>query len=308
MAVQKAFKGVHQILHNSVQYRGIVSQNFITGTQQTALQGGGGLDPSNMITTKVDSSYTFGSTDLKLLLDVCGLLPIAITGTASDTLKFYCRELTDGGTLLGSTTDLIGTINKATMYLKSITANLDGPAIAEYEVIPTFDGTNTPIVYTQGTALALTRDAIAWGLGTVKINSVDIPIQSFTYEPGFTVEKMGAGSGLVYNTECFTTSRNPKITLGLKNILHILPAGLSPAIGASAPGTAVIFLRKHTMGGGFVANATAEHISFSFANSTITTQGSGGSGQSIADFNLVVTPVYDTSTAMTVMNTAVAIT
>lgn len=305
--VQKAFKSVHQIVYNSIQLRGITSQSFTTGINTMPLQGGGGLDPSNMITVKSDQTFEFGTTDLKLALDAVGLLPIPITGTASDTLKFYMRELTDGGTLAGSTTDLVGTINKGTIYLKSITVNLEGPAIATYVVVPQFDGTNTPCVFTQAAAVALTRDAIAWGAGTVKINSVDIPFQSITYDTGFTMERMGTGAGLIYNTECFTYSRNPKITIGLKNILHILPAGLSPNIGASAPGTAVFFLRKYTMGGGFVANATAEHISFSFAESQITTKGVGGSGQSIADFELEITPVYNASTAMTVMNTAVAI-
>lgn len=304
---QKAFKSVHQILHNLVQYRGIVSQNFTNGIQTMALQGGGGLDPSNMLTIKNDQTFEFGTTDLKLILDVAGLLPIPITGSGSDTLKFYMRELADGGTFTGSTTDLIGTINKGTIYLKSINATLDGPAVATYVVVPQFDGTNTPCVFTQGTALALTRDTLAWGLGTCKINSVDIPLQYINYDTGFSMERMGTGSGLIYNTECFTYSRNPKITIGLKNILHILPAGLSPNIGSNAPGTVVFYLRKFTAGGGFVANATAEHISFSFANSQITTKGVGGQGQSIADFELEVTPVYDASTAMTVMNTATAI-
>lgn len=305
---QKAFKSVHQILHNSVQYRGIVSQNFTNGIATLPLQGGGGLDPSNIITIKNDQTFEFSTTDLKLILDVAGLLPVPITGSGSDTFKFYMRELADGGTLTGSTTDLVGTINKGTIYLKSITVNLQGPAVATYVVVPQFDGTNTPCVFTQAAAVALTRDVLAWGAGTVKINSVDIPFQSITYDTGFSMERMGTGSGLIYNTECFTYSRNPKVTIGLKNILHILPAGLSPNIGANAPGTCVFFLRKYTMGGGFVANATAEHISFSFANAHLTCKGVGGSGQSIADFELEVTPVYDASTAMTIMSTATAIT
>ncbi len=308
MAVQKAFKAVHQIVHNSIQYRGILNQNFTTGIQTQALQGGGGLDPSNMITTQVDTGFTFGLTDLKLILDVCGITPVAITGVSTDTLKFYMRELTDGATLLGSTTDLVGTITKGTIYLSKITVALNGPAVAEYIVIPTFDGTNAPIIYTQAAAVALTQDVIAWGLGTVKVNSVDIPIQSITFDLGLNVVKMGAGSGLVYNTECFTTSRNPKVSFGLKNILHVLPAGISPAIGAVTPGTVVFYLRKFAMGGGFVANATAEHISFSFAAGQFTCQGSGGSGQDIADFTLDFTPTYNHSTAMVVMNTATAIT
>lgn len=306
--VQKAFKSVHQILHNSVQYRGIVSQNFTTGIQTVALQGGGGLDPSNFVTTKVDHGFEFGTTDLKLSLDVCALLPVAITGSGSDTLKFYCRELADAGTMTGSTTDLVGTINKGTIYLKSITATLDGPAVANYVVVPTYDGTNAPIAYTQAAALALTQDTIAWFLGKVLINSVDIPIQSINIDFGLQMEKMGSGTGLVYNSECFTYSRNPKITLGLKNILHILPAGLSPAIGANSPGTILIYLRKFVVGGGFVANATEEHISFSVAAAHITTQGSGGSGQSIADFSLEITPFYNASTAMWAMDTTAAIT
>jgi len=304
---QKAFKGVHQILHNSVQYRGIKSQNFTTGITTENLNGGGGLDNSNVITTKVDSEYSFSTTDLKIILDVCGLLPIPITGVSTDTLKFYARELSDAATYAGSTTDLVGTINKGVIYLESITATLDGPAIAEYKVIPTFDGTNAPIVYTQAAALALTRDVVAWGLGAVKINSVDIPIQSIRYENGFDMVKMGSGTGLVYNTSCFTHRRNPKLTIGLKNILHILPAGLSPAIGANSPGTVVFYLRKHTMGGGFVANATEEHISFTIANAHIKTTGSGGDTEGIADFSLEITPVYDASTAIIVMDTTAAI-
>lgn len=306
--VQKALKAVHHILHNSVTYRGIVSSNFTSGIEQYNLQGGGAHDPSNVITTKNDQGYNFTSTDLKILLDVCGLAPVAITGVTTDTFKFYMRELADGGVFTGSTTDLIGTINLATMYLRNISATqFGGPAIATYDVVPKYDGTNSPIALTQGTAPTLTRDAVAWGMGTLKINSVDIPIQSINFDMGLQMEKRGS-AGLIYNTECFTVSRNPVIRFGILNALQLLPAGLSPLIGANAPGTVLFTFRKFAMGGGFVANATEEHISFSIANAVISCQGTGGSGNGLAELELVVTPVYDASTAIIVMDTTAAIT
>lgn len=303
--VQLAYK-LHQVTHNTTTIKGITNETLTPGIEQYVMQGGGSLDPFNIVTEKADQKASFITEDLKVALDLSFLTPLAITSGALG--KMYFRKLADGGVYAGAN-DILVTINKGMMYLKSISAKQFGHAAAQYEILPTFDGTNVPLLVTNAsTAPTLERDTVLWGLGNLIINSTDIPNNSMDFDAGINVKPEGS-KGYLFNTECFTISRNPMFTFQNFDLSRLIAAGISPLVGATSTGNVVVTLRKFTIGGGtHVADATEEHIKFTMTGAAITPTEIVGNSGALATIGLVIKPVYDGSNSLIAIDTTAAAT
>lgn len=301
--VQKAHK-LHQIVMNATTIKGIVDQKIINTVTQEVLQGGGSLDPYNIATLKSEQAISFGTKDLKVFLDLCGISGYTISSSAQG--KLYFRQLADGGTYTGSTNDTYILINKGLLHFTSISCQQFQAAVLSAMIIPTFDGTNLPCVLNNSTAApTLARDTAVYTLGGLTVNGTAIPIQSANVELGLGLELMGA-DGSVYNTEVFIVRRNPKITCTLKDAQVM--ATIAPFLGKAVGGDVILYFRKYSMGGGYVANNTEEHIKITVKDGQISSDGIDGNNGGIAGLGITITPAYNATDAIIGINTAAAIT
>lgn len=301
--VQKAYK-MQMITHNTTTIKGIVDDNITGGITQEELRGGGTLDPFNVITVGSKPRVNFTTTSIKDYLDLCGIDGLAITGSA--LWKGYYRQMADGGTFTGGSTDTLNTINKGVMYMNSINAPLNKVATLSATVIPTYDGTNLPCAFSNSaTAPTIERDTIGWIGGPVKRNGTAIPAQGWTFDLGANYQVLGS-DGLPYETECFLVSRSPKFTIPIHDMSLLTTSG---ALDGLAGTNFTLYLRKQTIGGGTpVADATAEHIKFTVTVGASYIENVTSPTSGLVSANLVIVPVYNVTNAVVIISTASAIT
>ena len=301
--VQKAYK-MQMIKHNTTVIKGIVEDNITGGITQEPLQGGGVLDPFDMITVGSKPRVNFVTTAIGDFLDICGIDGLAITGSA--IWYGYYRQMADGGTFTGGAADALNTINKGVMHINSINAPLNKVATLSSTVIPTYDGTNLPCAFTaNATAPTITRDTIGFIGGPVKRNGTAIPAQGWSFDLGANYQVVGS-DGLPYDTEAFLVSRAPKFTIPIFDMSLLTSSG---ALAGLAGTNFTFYLRKQTLGGGSpVADATAEHIKFTITVGTSYIESVTSPNTGLASVNLVIVPIYNVTNAIVIISTASAIT
>lgn len=299
---QQAYK-LHQVVLNATTIKGIESSNVTNSLSQYMLQGGGSLDPFGIVSLKSDQAINFVTTDFVTMLGVSGITPFTITGAG---VKAYFRQLADGGVFTGGANDVLATSLKGRVHITGFSATQFGNASLNVSVIPTFDGTNSPVNITTGaTSPTLAVDTDLFTLGTLSINSVLVPISSVSYDSGFKFESMGA-DGQPFNTEVFSLARNPKFTFTIHNAS--LPVTISKLIGNSTGGDVIFYLRKYSLGGGMVPDATAQHIKFTMKAGMIHSEGITAQNLSVASLQIIVTPSFNGTDPIVAINTASAIT
>jgi hypothetical protein len=112
--------------------------------------------------------------------------------------------------------------------------------------------------------------------------------------------------GEVWPTEVFIMSRRPSITITSYDVAQINTLGIS-GLAQSATDSHV-YLRKMTENATRTADATAEHIQFSIDDGRAHVTNIGASQDAPHVASITLTPTYDGSNAIFVINTAVAIT
>lgn len=303
MAAQNLYK-MTSLKWNTTLIKGIEEDSIDGGQSVEMLQGGGNIDPFNFIMTAVKPRINFSTKDIATYLDACGIDGLAIDG--SHLWKGNYAKLAPGGTVVGSTTDRINTVNQGVMYFKSINAPYNKAAILNAGVIPTFDGTNKPCVFSAATGDAVTRDTNAYFGGKVDFNGTAVINQGWNFELNPTYSAVGSDVGGIYETEVVLMQRAPKFVI--PNFDLSLLNSLGPLEGLAAA-TVSFYLRKQTVnGGGAIADATASHTKLSCAVAGAYIENITAQNGSIAQQNLVVIPVSNISTAIVVINTASAIT
>lgn len=302
MAAQNLYK-MTTLKWNTTLIKGIEEDSIDGGQSVEMLDGGGNIDPFNFIMTAVKPRINFSTKDIATFLNTCGIDGLAIDGT--HLWKGNYAKLAPGGTVVGSTTDRIATVNQGVMYMKSINAPFNKAAMLNAGVIPTFNGTDEPCVFSAGTMDALTRDTDAFFGGKVDFNGTAVINQGWNLEMNPVYSAVGSDVGGIYETEVVLMKRQPKFTIPIFDMSQLNSLGPLKGLAAS---TVSFYLRKQTVnGGGAVADASTVHIKLSCAVAGAYIENVTAQNGSIAQQNLVVIPVSNISTAIIVINTATAI-
>lgn len=226
---------------------------------------------------------------------------------AHDGLEAWFQKLVEGGTRAGATSHLKMTINEGLLIPGAISVNQGGVAAIPLDCIVTHDGTNAPIVLTANQTLPGSPSVSElFTLGPVKINGTLLDaVQSVSIDPGIQPIVAGA-DGAVWPTYAAIMGRQPMITITCFDALALNTFGVSGTAQATAD--SLIYLRKLTEGGGRVADATAEHISFSIDEGIITVENIGGGHGAPTISRVRIRPTWDGTNAILVINPATAIT
>jgi len=279
--------------------------NFNAGLRHILAAGDGQVDPTYVAVGLQEPTISFSTTAIATALGACGISGLAIA--AANALIAWLQKTAEGGTRASGANHIKAVMNKGILVPRQLTANSDGSlARLAFDAIATYDGTNLPFVLTSSQALT-GAPAVGEGFvaGPVAVNGTTLNgVQSITIDFGLQVRTV-SGDGQVYPTYCYVASRAPSIRVAVLDPSIFTTLGLS---GAAQSGTnSVVYLRKVDEGGTRVADAVAQHISFSIDEGHIHVSGIRGSqGQEIGS-EVLITPTWDAAAAIMVINAATAI-
>ena len=169
-------------------------------------------------------------------------------------------------------------LTTACVYWTSIRLPHQGPGQANVVIVAIYDGVNDPFVYTGSVALSSSLVAGSYfGAGPVKINGVAVPgIQEINIDSGIRLVQLGDANE---EFDTFVGVQECKPTITVKTVetvnwstILLRGTALDGAAGILAYG------RKFAANGSRVANATAQHLSFTGLNGSVIPMDSDGSG------------------------------
>lgn len=248
--------------------------NILAGRQS------GALDPSQFYGGPAEPVASFDSADVAGVL--AGLSVTAGLAVAAGTITIPFNERSNGGTFAaGSSHETISGAN-GLIVPNSFSANQDDPAaMATLEChFRSTDGLTNPVSVNANQALAAQAFNAQFAMGPVGIelgsegsSSQLTGVSGVTINPGLTVIKEKY-DGAIFPTRLFISQRDPSIDLtfvdlaGLVRFRSIYQALVS----------IVVYFRKRTDGGTFVADNVTEHIGFSFGTGITQVQQVGANG------------------------------
>lgn len=272
----------------------------------TMIQGASGIDTVFAGVKGSIPLIRFDTPAIAYALGQIGFNGLAIV-QATNPVEIYFQEYSNGGSLATGSTATKFTINGGLAYLSSITATHQEEAMASFEIVATFDGTNAPIAVAKNQSVAGLggfdqSNLEKFTLGPADFNGTAVETQSFEFNTGIEVFTAGKDGGL-YAELAAIQKRAPSATINVIDLEAIADEGV---IGAAKTNVALV-LRKKTNKGGNVAEATAEHIAIEMPEALAVIGETGGGYDSEADSSIMVHPVWNGSDAMVNLDTAYAI-
>ncbi len=209
----------------------------------------------------------------------------------------YLKKAAAAGSVARATTvHEKAVITECCIYWTSIRLSHNNAGEAQVVIVPVFDGTHDPIIFTGSIALPGTLSAASYfGVGPVAINGVAIPgIQEVTIESGIKLLQLGDSSE-EFDTFVGLETGDPSVTIKTLEQINWLTMGLR---GTALDGTdgLLVYGRKFANNGSRVANATAEHLKFVALNGFCVPQDTNGQESSPVTDTLKVELVAPDST------------
>jgi len=287
---------------------GITQQRVQTGTEVRGEATSGEVYNRTQSITAQKPSANFTTLAIATALDAVGLTGVDIAGL-SGYLNFYAQQHADGGTRAGAGSHRKYTIRKGIIVPRLLQVSHQQDATIAYDVTVTYDGVNDPITITDSVSLPTgITDAERFTLGPIRIGNIALAqARSFEIDFGITVQSEGAESS-IWDTFASIVTIAPRLTLRGIDIEWFKAANI-PLLGKAAIHTDTkIYLRKRASGGTYVADAVAQHISFTADGLAYIDTVQDANGQDPSEVMLVMPLRYDGTNAPLVINTATTIT
>jgi hypothetical protein len=285
----------------------ITDFNVDTGINEMLVTADGSVDPTYVAIQNQSPRINFTTSALATVLATCGISGLKIDSDVDDDgAEFWFQKMAEGGVRATGSNHMKLTMNEGMLLPRVISASNDGgPATMTMEMVITWDGTNDPLVI--ATSQALEGTAIVGEVfvpGIVMINGTQLDgIQDISIDFGLT-EMVVTADGNVWPTFTAIQTRKPVITITTLDVIALNTFGLTgDAQGAT---DSIVYLRKVDEGGTRVADGTSEHISFTIDDGMITVKTIGG-GDEPQQSEVQITPTYDGSNAIMLIDTTAAI-
>jgi hypothetical protein len=256
----------------------VESSSFQANIQPIAGTASGAPDPSDYFIGASAPMARFATTDvagaLGFLSATAGLF------VSNGTITIPWNQRTNGGTFAGSTSHARLNGTYALIVPVSCSASQDDPMIRltiDVHFISS-DGFTAPVTISTGQSLAAQSfNAIHTFGGVYYGGSQIVESVGWTVNFGIEVEKSSADGGN-FPTRVYITNRRPTIDIEFEDLDSVAAVDVL----AEAMSSAAVYARKRSAGGIFVADATEQHIKFSFANGITSTESIDANGTSRA--------------------------
>lgn len=265
---------------------GITDESLTLGSVIESEPVDGQIMPRLLSMTAQNPSGSFTTVDLKTALDAITSTDLgSFNGVATDAalLALYLQKFTAGGGPATGSVHRKLLINSALIHLANLSVNHQGNAALNYGIVVGYDGSNNPVIPSDTNALPTLTTGARWTLGPIEIGGVTLAgFKTLNIDFGVTPAAEGAESA-IWPTVLSIVGLQPSITIGgIDPTWFKTSGGVALAGLAATHANSKIYLRKRAAGGTFVADITAEHISFTLAgmavveNAVQTTEGPAG--------------------------------
>lgn len=255
---------VYDAILGALTLKQVTRTSFQPNLQVIAGKASGAPGPSELFAGPAEPMASFDS------MDVSGVLAaVSVTAglaVSSGTITIPWNKRSNGGTFAGSSahdrlnaTDglIVPTQFSANQADEGASVSLDAHFISS-------DGTTVPVTATGSQTLASQSFNAMYSLGPGSINTEVIPqLVGVSINPGITVEKQSV-DGYNYPTAIFIKEIDPYIDFLFESMAALVTHSPLFTVGSAA----VAYFRKRS-GISFVANGTAQHCKFSFADGLV---------------------------------------
>lgn len=243
-----------------------------------AFRGSGNVDPSDHAITKMEPVASFTSTDVATILAAnSSTFATAGLSVSSGTITIPYRVRSAGATYVSGANNTAVSATDGVIIPTSLTVSETSSAEINLEChFESTDGTTNPLSDSSTETVSTSSFNAAYRLATSSINGSNVSgISSYTVNFGINIESNVGLDGFLCPTEHHIYTRDPTIDVTFRDI-----AAFNTFSTYAAQSAAVFKLRKMSPGGTVVSDATAEHITVTFADGIINMQQLSASGTS----------------------------
>ena len=281
-----------------------ISQATPSPQVEAIVQGAGGsVDPTVSAVGGTMPIMTFNTPALGTALGACSFAPTQIT--SGTTVVVYFAQMGEGTYVSGANHKSI-TINEATLFLSRVSGERGKPAVAEYKLLATYDGTNAPFVVGESVSLpsadllselySVCCAVISYG----ESSSVQVKLNSASLDCG--VGEMQERSGAtIHPTISAVMKQEPVITLDTMDIATMLAvAGIDPLVSTGT----VIYFAKYN-GPSYASGSV--HIGITANDPLVVLKTMSGKQDETATMSYEGHAIYSDSTAPITISTTTAL-
>ncbi len=289
---------VHGLLLPNSSFLCQLEQGAISmGIRTLSVTPAGFPQPLALHTAAQQPMITFSTSQLATLLGATGIY--GYDSSAGNT-DFYCKAASDLAVRVAdaSGAHLRFRATQGMLNWLSINAPQDGVATAQCRYLPTWDGTNAPLVAAGSQALSGTpTGAECYGMGPIYHNSSALPnVTGWSLDLGISFYEF-ATDGEPYLTFLGVREINPVLTLRGIRAQNLVTYADSLAVTSSLN----MYLRRRTADGGFYSDGSSQHIKIAATNGLIVPQtASGGGNEPLGDeVSILFRPASASAQALT---------
>lgn len=221
---------------------------------------------------------SFSTSQLASLLGDIDTAGVSVSIAAGNADLYYKKGTAYGTRVADITTQHVRgrMATNAMVYWNSVRASQGGIAELQARVLPAWDGSNAPLAYTSGVALAGTSQAAEqFTLGPIDLNGTTYKPIDVEFSTNVTPEEV-ADSGEPYPTYVGISQTSPSFTFRTRDTSIIASIG---ATGAALTSFEVYF-RRLNQSGIAVADATTSHAKLHKASAAGTIKARSTAGES----------------------------
>lgn len=262
---------VYDVILGSNTVRQVLKSDYQPNLEDVVGMASGAVDPSEVMAGKAEPQATFETSDLAGFLAALSISAGAHVSAGTITIPWNKRA--QGGSFAGAGANSRINGTHGLIVPTRISCGQDDEAAIAAAMVHFYstDGFAAAATISNSQNLAATAFTGQYTLGPAKVNGTALgELLSIAVNPGITVEVKRHNGGN-YPTLVHITQRRPTIDLTFEDISEI------PAIGFAAMTSAAVWFRKRSSVG-FVADATEQHVKFSFTDGLVIPQGISASG------------------------------
>lgn len=266
---------------------GITQMDVEMGTTVTGEPTSGSASPRFSSVTAIKPSASFQSRAIDEILNNFDPTGFDISALATG-LELYLNQHKPGGTR-DLTAAIKYLIAEGIVGLKTLSCDHQGDAIIGASILPTWDGSNDPIVKTEGAGFPAVAGENRYTIGPCTVGGKLLTgVQSVEFEFGQNMLSVGSDSD-IYDRRASIRDYTPTITLR-GNDPDWWKSDFIPSTGlACTHANSIIYLRHRLLGSTYVADGTATHISFTFDGTAVIQTATEGSGNDPAETSITIT-------------------
>ena len=294
----------HAVSVNGTYFSGITNYSMNANVQKGIMAHDGQVDTSFACVLEQKPDIVIRTTDLAGLVAAVGFSGVAVT-----ELIVWWQKGVSCGTRASCSVHLKAVASLGCAVLRTISPQQGQITEAEVQIFVRSNGTSDPWTWTASQALGGTVTAVDhFTLGPVYVtpdggSRTNVPVTDWSFDPGINAEPM-ANDGHAYPDYVKIDKREPKFDCTTPDV------GLVTTLTMNGiTGTVECFLRKLSPGttGGRVADATEEHIKFTFADGLGTMETLQGDCNREATAKFMFDPTYNQTDAIVAIDFTAAI-